>query len=215
MLQTVRMGNTLTQHWVEQNQDSRPEQHLRFQGQYFDVETGLHYNRFRYYDPDVGRFVSQNVVRLVGGINFYFYAANPIAFVDPWGMAPIAHQRNGKTLCIKDKFAANSPESKEQKNFVDRWNKQIKNNGGSMTRRVLSSQEQKDSDEWKRKIRCQCPAGKVAGHVPDAAAGGPAVPLDWMAQFPATNGYVGGIVRHLPVGYSYDNVKLVADLANC
>jgi len=40
VLQTVRMGNTLTQHWVEQDQDSRPEQHLRFQGQYFDVETG-------------------------------------------------------------------------------------------------------------------------------------------------------------------------------
>ena len=126
VLQTVRMGNTLTQHWVEQDHGSQPEQHLRFQGQYFDVETGLHYNRFRYYDPDVGRFVSQDVVRLVGGINFYFYAANPIAFVDPWGMAPIAHQRNGKTLCIKDKFAANSPESKELKNFVDRWNKQIK-----------------------------------------------------------------------------------------
>ena len=47
------------------------------------------------------------------------------------------------------------------------------------------------------------------------AAGGPAVPLDWMAQFPATNGYLAGIVRNLPVGYSYDNVKLVTDLANC
>ena len=66
VLQTVRMGNTLTQHWVEQDQDSRPEQHLRFQGQYFDVETGLHYNRFRYYDPDVGRFVSQDPIGLVG-----------------------------------------------------------------------------------------------------------------------------------------------------
>ncbi|WP_162889052.1 RHS repeat-associated core domain-containing protein, partial [Pseudomonas syringae] len=32
------------------------EQNLRFQGQYFDVETGLHYNTFRYYDPEIGRF---------------------------------------------------------------------------------------------------------------------------------------------------------------
>ena len=42
-------------------------QALRFQGQYFDVETGLHYNRFRYYDPDIGRFVSQDPIGLLGG----------------------------------------------------------------------------------------------------------------------------------------------------
>jgi hypothetical protein len=49
----------------------------------------------------------------------------------------------------------------------------------------------------------------------DSPASVSAVPLDWMAQFPATNGYLAGIVRNLPVGYSYDNVKLVTDLANC
>ena len=148
-------------------------------------------------------------------MNLYLYAPNPTQFIDPWGLAPIAHARVGSTLCIKDKFPKGSAESKELGNFVDRWNKQITNNGGTMTRRTLSPQEQKDSDSWRGKTRCQCPAGKVAGHVPDAAAGGPAVPLDWMAQFPATNGYLAGIVRNLPVGYSYDNVKLVTDLANC
>jgi uncharacterized protein RhaS with RHS repeats len=40
------------------------EQPFRFQGQLFDEETGLHYNRFRYYDPDVGRFVSQDPIGL-------------------------------------------------------------------------------------------------------------------------------------------------------
>ena len=86
VLQTVRRGNTLPQHWVEQDQGSRPEQHLRFQGQYFDVETGLHYNRFRYYDPDVGRFVSQDPIGLVVGVNHYFYAPNPINWSDPYGL---------------------------------------------------------------------------------------------------------------------------------
>ncbi|WP_233626402.1 MULTISPECIES: RHS repeat-associated core domain-containing protein [unclassified Delftia] len=38
------------------------EQPFRFQGQQFDEETGLHYNRFRYYDPVVGRFVSQGPI---------------------------------------------------------------------------------------------------------------------------------------------------------
>ncbi|GEM_PF-6098353 len=75
-----------TQHWVEQDQDSRPEQHLRFQGQYFDVETGLHYNRFRYYDPNVGRFVSQDPIGLFGGVNLYQFAPNPIEWIDPLGL---------------------------------------------------------------------------------------------------------------------------------
>jgi RHS repeat-associated protein len=46
-------------------------QNLRFQGQYFDEETGLHYNRFRYDDPDVGRFTNQDPIGLDGGNNLF------------------------------------------------------------------------------------------------------------------------------------------------
>ena len=46
-------------------------QPLRFQGQYEDEETGLHYNRYRYYDPDSARFVTQDPVGLIGGENLY------------------------------------------------------------------------------------------------------------------------------------------------
>ncbi|MGP9827344.1 RHS repeat-associated core domain-containing protein, partial [Ectopseudomonas khazarica] len=162
-----------------------------------------------------GRFVSQDPIRLRGSVNLYHYASNPITWIDPWGLAPVAHRRNGSTLCIKDKFPINSAESQELGDFVGRWNEQIQKNGGSMTRRVLTEQEQKDSDNWRKRTRCECSPGKVAGHVPDAAAGGPAIPLDWMEQFPATNGYIAGIVKNLPVGYTYDTVKVVSDLANC
>lgn len=62
-------------------------QPLRFQGQYADGETGLHYNRFRFYDPNTGRFVSQDPIRLNGGNNLYQYAPNPVAWVDPLGLA--------------------------------------------------------------------------------------------------------------------------------
>ena len=41
-------------------------QNIRFQGQYYDEETGLHYNRFRYYDPDIGRFISQDPIGAIG-----------------------------------------------------------------------------------------------------------------------------------------------------
>jgi RHS repeat-associated protein len=61
-------------------------QALRFQGQYFDTETGLHYNRFRYYDPDIGRFVSQDPIGLKGGSNLYRYAPNPSGWIDPVGL---------------------------------------------------------------------------------------------------------------------------------
>jgi RHS repeat-associated protein len=60
---------------------------IRFQGQYLDEETGLHYNRFRYYDPVVGRFISKDPIGLQGGINVYHYAPNPVEWVDPLGLA--------------------------------------------------------------------------------------------------------------------------------
>ncbi|MGR6987262.1 RHS repeat-associated core domain-containing protein, partial [Klebsiella aerogenes] len=58
---------------------------LRFQGQYFDAETGLHYNRHRYYDPEISGFISQDPIGLAGGLNVYQYAPNPLGWVDPWG----------------------------------------------------------------------------------------------------------------------------------
>ena len=61
------------------------EQNLRFQGQYFDDETGLHYNTFRYYDPEVGHFITQDPIGLLGGDNLYAYASNTNGWVDPWG----------------------------------------------------------------------------------------------------------------------------------
>jgi len=59
---------------------------IRFQGQYFDEETGLHYNRYRYYSPYVGRFISKDPIGLLGGNNVYEYAPNPVGWVDPTGL---------------------------------------------------------------------------------------------------------------------------------
>jgi len=54
---------------------------------YLDRDTGLHYNTFRYYDPDIGRFVSPDPIGLAGGTNFHSYSPNPISWIDPWGWA--------------------------------------------------------------------------------------------------------------------------------
>ncbi|MCE3602623.1 RHS domain-containing protein, partial [Massilia sp. P8910] len=64
-------------------------QPIRFLGQYHDSETGLHYNRFRYYDADYGRFVSPDPIGLSGGNNLYQYASNPISWIDPLGLTPL------------------------------------------------------------------------------------------------------------------------------
>ncbi|WP_454725509.1 MULTISPECIES: RHS repeat-associated core domain-containing protein [Cupriavidus] len=60
---------------------------IRFQGQYHDRETGLHYNRYRYYDPGSGRFISKDPIGLAGGFNVYQYAPNPVGWIDPLGLA--------------------------------------------------------------------------------------------------------------------------------
>jgi len=77
--------------WGETRSERTPQplatpQNLRYQGQYLDRETGLHYNLFRYYDPQCGRYTQPDPVGLAGGINLYQYAPNPLTWVDPLGL---------------------------------------------------------------------------------------------------------------------------------
>jgi RHS repeat-associated protein len=67
---------------------SQVESHLRLPGQYFDTETGLHYNWNRYYDPMTGRYVSSDPAR--SGGNYYVYASScPLSYMDPEGLRAI------------------------------------------------------------------------------------------------------------------------------
>jgi RHS repeat-associated protein len=66
---------------------------LRLQGQYFDSATGLCYNRFRYYDPLIGRFISPDPIGLLGGLNTYRYAPNVLSWIDPFGLHHVTQSR--------------------------------------------------------------------------------------------------------------------------
>ncbi len=76
---------------------------LRFQGQYFDAETGLHYNRHRYYNPGTGRFLTPDPIKLAGGLNNYQYVPNPTGWVDPLGWT------SGKGSCPGSLSSSESP----------------------------------------------------------------------------------------------------------
>lgn len=72
---------------------------LRFPGQYFDRETGLHYNGHRYYDPQTGRYVTSDPIGLAGGISTYAYVRNnPLHYTDPSGLNPVAGAIEGAEI---------------------------------------------------------------------------------------------------------------------
>ena len=76
--------------WGRLKKDERvyknAHQPFRLQNQYYDEETGLHYNFFRYYESDSGRFINQDPIRLIGGDNLYFFSPNTQDWYDPLGL---------------------------------------------------------------------------------------------------------------------------------
>ncbi|MDV7490697.1 RHS repeat-associated core domain-containing protein [Acinetobacter baumannii] len=102
------------------NQDNPFEQNnLRFQGQYYDLETELHYNRYRYYEPHSARYVSKDPIGLFGGLSAYIYVKDSNKWIDPlglvsysgkettWTMGPIIYGNYNLTSQCIDKYQVN------------------------------------------------------------------------------------------------------------
>jgi RHS repeat-associated protein len=68
----------------------------RYPGQYEDRETGLYYNRFRYYDAESGRYMREDPIGLAGGLALFTYVGNPALWFDPFGLDVCANRTAGK-----------------------------------------------------------------------------------------------------------------------
>ncbi|MFO0555053.1 MAG: RHS repeat-associated core domain-containing protein [Polyangiaceae bacterium] len=128
---------------VAPTQSSKVETPLRLQGQYEDSESGLAYNRFRYYDPDSGTYISPDPLALGGGTNPYGLGDNTLGWVDPLGLVPgapvilgenmkdrvtpTANSMGGHTFQVRSKYKWNDTDPPDVKAVKEKaWEKNQK-----------------------------------------------------------------------------------------
>ena len=139
-------------------------QPIKFQGQSLDTETGLHYNRFRYYDSDVGMFISRDPIGLLGGVNVFAYAPNPIHWIDPWGLS-----------CTK---AKPTKYHKRTVNEVEKMRKTFEKSGGRREKFLKHLAKQPDAlekygkDALEKMQKGKVPDGMVVHHKKPLFRGG-------------------------------------------
>jgi RHS repeat-associated protein len=79
---------------------------FQYSGREFDAETGVFYNRYRYYDPSIGRFLGEDPTEFGAGNDFYVYVKNnPVLWIDPWGLVRCSYTIAAHNLhCVSDDF---------------------------------------------------------------------------------------------------------------
>lgn len=112
-----------------------------FQGQYYDCETGLAYNRFRYYSPKMGMYVSQDPIGLAGGIlNLYGYVDDTNAWIDALGLKSY----NSQNLKVGDELAPNTTVKRIRKGT----NGKMIVIGRSMDSRIIPAAKNINAEHW-------------------------------------------------------------------
>ncbi|MGC7560395.1 RHS repeat domain-containing protein [Pasteurella sp. PK-2025] len=125
---------------------------LLFAGQYTDQESGLAYNRFRYYDPESGNYISSDPIGLNGGATPYNYVSNPWLYIDPYGLKPnpilfsewINKGGSGYSNYISDVYTGitNNFERRRKEHAGSKGDIQKLKNTGDLTRNQTRSVEQ-------------------------------------------------------------------------
>jgi RHS repeat-associated protein len=95
---------------------------LRYQGQLYDAESGLYCNRHRYYDPEIGQYISPDPIGLGGGLRPQGYVHNPVDWVDPFGLekkGPTSQVQKNKAVgdAVRDDIALERGTDRIEQNF--------------------------------------------------------------------------------------------------
>jgi len=103
------------------------ENNIRFPGQYYDSETGLHYNYFRYYDPSTGRYITSDPLGIEPSLNTYAYVdSNPLYWVDQFGLhhgkphGQMGHRGGGRRTTVRFPGSSCGPEG-SPKNYPNKF----------------------------------------------------------------------------------------------
>ena len=138
---------------------------FRYQGQYEDVEIGLYYNRFRYYSPDEGIYISQDPIRLASRqTNFYTYVNDCNTYIDPFGLNT---DKCGKVLELKFKDGW----SEAQKAAAQKKVNALNNAGSLVVTKPPKRGNKSASKIWEEAGKTK-PAGHDIDHIVDLQLGG-------------------------------------------
>ena len=184
-------GSTVSEEWEVKSLANQPvhaldqgdspkgeetrQQNLRFQGQYLDRETGLHYNTFRYYDADIGRFICPDPIGLGGGINLGSYSPNPLSWIDPWGWAGCTLKKSNEKTHDYDLTISKSKYPETAGHIGDAIKAghpdvvTINRGGASSNRRAslkgVDTRAGKDRDEWPMAVFREGGKGASVRHI--------------------------------------------------
>ncbi|MBI0473304.1 RHS repeat domain-containing protein, partial [Pectobacterium parmentieri] len=127
---------------------------LAFAGQYRDAESNLCYNRFRYYDPSGGCYISPDPISILGGEGNYAYVPNPIRWIDPFGLVGCGEKARKYEEKIQDMYGGKLPQSAREYSSIVNGNKVngIADHVVSINGRNTAI-EAKYVEDWGRSIR--------------------------------------------------------------
>ena len=196
-------------------------QPFRLQNQYCDEETGLHYNFYRYYEPNSGRFINQDPIGLNGGVNLYQFAPNTTKWIDFYGLSFSEHLRKSCGQLAKEISELVSRDKRLDGNcgthgLKHRFREQINGANGPNTKCWKNHEDTIKNQQKGLRDRLQAYAAKGCGNPPSGSwkwATKPAPSAEEWKGGVETVAKVGGTAVGLYVGYKIIRAGIISLLA--